>query len=145
MVSDDISPLLQKNLSFYQNPSAISIKSGAFKIFNSKINGFNTLQSHYVNEVKGKVKYVPPKQSSINKKYTSNKVVLVNYNNKKPYKLEKIDAQKALNVLIPESWISSKKHNAKSFFKWVKSCHFYELTYHKTEDAIASFDELFDN
>ena len=143
LVADDISPLLRKNNHIYQNPCAISIKKGAFKLFENIFKDFKNIETHFINDIKGKVKYLPSNKSNLKSNYPCKKVVLVNYSKEMAYKLEKVNTEIALNTLIPESWISPKKRNAKSFLKWVDSCEFYQLTYSKTNEAIDAFEKLF--
>ena len=143
LVADDISPLLQENIRVYKNPSAISIKEGAFDLLNEKFSDFKNIKSHFVNESKGMVKYLPPIAGDFNFNYSCKKVVLVNYNKHTTHKLREIPIEDALRILIPESWISPKKRNAKAFLKWIKSCEFYELSYSNTDEALNSFKILF--
>ncbi|MFI1770615.1 hypothetical protein [Thalassobellus citreus] len=142
VVADDITPMLASSLEVYRNPSAISIKKGAFTLLNNHVKSFNSLTT--VNGYKGDIKFLPingcPKKTY---SYKCNKVVLVNFNkdNKIP-SLEILDRSKGLEILISESWVSSNSSHALQFLNWINTVTFYKLTYSKTEDAIKYFADL---
>ncbi|WP_159022647.1 hypothetical protein [Formosa sp. L2A11] len=70
-------------------------------------------------------------------------IVLVNYKANSKTLLEPINAKTALEILIPDSWISPKPENAKAFLKWINTVTFYKLTYSNNQDAIDIFSTIF--
>ncbi len=143
LVADDVTPMLAKNKHIYHNLSAISIKQGAFKTLSPLLENFEDLPSHFINNTKGVVKYIPPKNNSNTNHFPCKTIVYVNYKKNANTKLKTTSIEKALQTLIPDSWISPKPENAKHFLDWLETVSFYELTYSDSDEAIASFSKLF--
>lgn len=144
VVADDMTPMLASSLEVYRNPSAISIKKGAFEVLSSQIEIFNSLIP--ITSYKGAIKFLPVKNRQITKplfNYKCNKVVLVNFDkDNEEASLEVIPKSVGLEVLIGESWISNKTNDALQFLKWINRVTFFKLTYSKEADAIKYFEEL---
>ncbi|WP_157503083.1 phosphoenolpyruvate carboxykinase (ATP) [Mangrovimonas xylaniphaga] len=147
IISDDITAMLADNLHVYRNPNAISIKQGAVKILKPFFPDMDDYDEVFINESKGYVKYIPP--TNINPKkfdFPCNKIVLVKYDKNTPNTvLVELDPAKALETLIPESWISPDPKHAKLFLNWLETVEFYSLTYNNNEEAISKFKSLFSN
>lgn len=142
LVADDVSPMLSKDNHIYFNPSAISIKEGAFKILEPMVKGFKDLPIVNFNNVKGDLKYVPcpiPKS----KHYPCKAIILVNYKNKSETKLEPVSVKTLLETLIPESWLSPNPLHAKQFLDWLEEQKIYELTYSDNKEVIEEISNLF--
>jgi hypothetical protein len=143
ILADDITPVLATDSLVYPYPGAISIKAGSFDILKSGLAGFDELPQHYINPYKGYVKYVgTPINKGYLKGYPCKNIVRINYIKDSQTKLETISIAKALNTLIPESWLAHKKYNAKQFLNWIKDVQFYELTYSDSKEAIDLFSSL---
>lgn len=141
LLTDDFTPMLAKSLNIHSYPSAISIKKKAFDLIASLSERiqYNTFQSP--NSRKGLLKYVTP-INEINKPLPCSTIVLVNYVQDAEASLETLGIDEALNALIPDSWISPLPEHALAFINWLKTCHFYKLTYSNTNDAISLFESL---
>lgn len=141
LISDDFTPMLSKSQHIYPYPSAISIKKNAFDLIDSLSERiqYNTFQSP--NSRKGVLKYVTP-INFVKTPLPCSKIVLVNYEKDSEVSLDTLKIEEALNVLIPDSWISPLPEHAKRFMNWLDSCHFYKLTYCDTEAAIFEFETL---
>lgn len=136
LLSDDFTPMLAYTQNIFPYPAAISIKKKAFDVLETlsdKIT-YKTFQSPNIN--KGLIRYVAP----LNPKFDSlpcHKIILVNYKQNSKTVLEKIDIKKALNILIPESWISPIPSHVEIFLNWLEQCVFYELSYSDNTEAVA--------
>lgn len=140
-VSDDVSGMLAADNYIYNYPAAISIKSGAFNTLNQAIPKFEHLPTK-TKFNKGNVKYLAITQPNATK-YTCNTVIMVHYNTHPTIaRLEKIPTSKALETLIPDTWISPKPQHAKAFLEWLPSIKAYELHYHNNKEAIQIIETL---
>ena len=50
---------------------------------------------------------------------------------------------KALQKLLPESWLSRIFNNSKKFYQWIHNSNFYELTYNDNKKAIELVNNIF--
>lgn len=67
----------------------------------------------------------------------------INYKPHSKTELKEIAFSEAMEIFLPDSWISPKKEHAKEFMNWIECLTFYELTYSNTEEAIKVFSKLF--
>ena len=146
--ADDLSPILAKNKHVYAYPGAISIKLGAFESLSKIIPGFKELPLIFKGEEKGSVKFVVPYQSkdtANQKNYPCRKMVSINYQQGSKTTLKEIAFSEAMEIFVPDSWISPEETHANDFMDWIESLSFYELTYSNTPEALEVFTELFDS
>ncbi|CDF80654.1 conserved hypothetical protein [Formosa agariphila KMM 3901] len=144
LIADDNTPILRNNLNTYYLPAGISVKPGAFSKIKRIVHNFDNLPQNYLKNHKGGIKYVPSLEPEV-KHVPCNTIVLVNYQPKSKALLEPIDIKTALEILIPDSWISPKPENAKAFLDWISTVTFYKLTYSNNQDVINIFSTIFDN
>lgn len=142
MLADDVSPLGSNDLHIYHNPSAISIKEGAFNTLKPLITDFNKIPVTVFNKTKGKLKYIPSK-TPVKQSYPCKCIVMVNYSKGANTTLEELSIKTLLETLIPDSWLSPKPDNAKQFLNWLASVTTYTLTYSNTEDVLKEVATLF--
>ena len=143
-VSDDVTGMLYPNREVYSYPAAISIKAGAFEVLKPIIPELSQ-QPLAENHPKGQVKFLPvAAQTPAN--YPCNDIVLVHYH-PTPVKaqLKPIPTVKALETLIPDTWISPKPEHARAFLDWLPGLKTFELHYHHNADAINLMENLFKN
>tara|TARA_B110000967_G_scaffold107793_1_gene110455 strand:+ start:1229 stop:1747 length:519 start_codon:yes stop_codon:yes gene_type:complete len=148
LVADDFSPILAKNKQVYTYPGAISIKSGAFKSLSKMIPGFDELPLIFKGQEKGSVKFVVPfqnKNTRPQQSYPCQKMVSIHYKPQAETELKEIPFSEAMEIFVPDSWISPKEVHAKEFMDWIEGLSFYELTYSKTEEALDVFSKLFNS
>lgn len=145
LIADDITPVLSKNQQVYRYPSAISIKQGAFDMLTKYFTNFNEFDSFDTGTKKGLLKYIPPKVNHENtiQHVPCTKIVYVKYNNNSPTTLIKTSADKVLQTLIPDSWVSPQQKNAKQFLSWLTNITYYELNYSNNYKAMELFNQLF--
>ncbi|WP_178990308.1 hypothetical protein [Winogradskyella schleiferi] len=142
LLADDVSPLLSKDEHIYYNPSAISIKKGAFNLLEPLVNNFEDLPIVKFNKTKGDLKYMPcnkPKKDH----YPCAAITLVNYNPKSKTKLEKVSIKTILETIIPDSWLSPNPMHAMQFLDWLGQLELYQLTYSDTKSVTAEVSNLF--
>ncbi|QNK77399.1 hypothetical protein H7F37_15050 [Winogradskyella sp. PAMC22761] len=142
LLADDVSPLLSKEQHIYYNPSAISIKQGAFKLLEPLVNNFDKLPIVNFNKTKGNLKYLPtikPKQNH----YPCRAIILVNYKPESKTLLEPVSIKTILETIIEDSWLSPKPKHAKQFLNWLKNMKLYQLTYSDTTCVTKEVSNLF--
>ncbi|MGJ5642482.1 hypothetical protein [Formosa sp. S-31] len=144
LMADDTTPILRENLHSYYFPGAISIKQGAFDILKPYAPQIDTLPSCFLRSYKGPIKYLPTPEPT-KTHLPCNTVVLVNYQAKAETSLEALSIKEALEILIPDSWLSPKPENAKAFLNWISTLTCYKLTYSNNTEAIAVFSTIFKN
>lgn len=146
LVADDFSPILAKNSHVYTYPGAISIKSGAFESLSKMIPGFDNLPLVFKGEEKGSVKFVVPFQiERSTQSYPCQKMVSIHYKPKAKTSLKEIKFSEAMEIFVPDSWISPKEAHATEFIEWINGMSFYELTYSNTKEALDVFSKLFNS
>lgn len=142
LVADDVSPMLAKDSRIYHNPSAISIKEGAFDLLRPLIDDFDSLPNTLFNKTKGVIKHLTCK-SPIKDCYPCSAVIMVNYSKGSKTSLESISIKEALETLIPESWLSPKPLHASQFLDWLSQTPVYKLTYSNTESVTKEITACF--
>lgn len=146
LVADDFSPILAKNSHVFTYPGAISIKSGAFETLSKMIPGFNKLPLIFKGQEKGYVKFVVPFQKELKTpSYPCQKMVSIHYKPKAKTALKEIEFSEAMEIFVPDSWISPKELHATKFIEWINGLSFYELTYSNTKEALEVFLKLFNS
>ena len=121
--------------------SKISLLLCSSKIKKNISNKLNSLESVYVNDIKGWVKYLPPKSQNAGS-FNCNKVIHVNYDEKGSNELLKIDNTIAIKQFLPDAWIASNKKHAKKFITWIINTDFYSLHYNDNQKAIKLINKL---
>lgn len=146
LIADDFTPLLHSDLKLYKNPSAISIKKGAFDQFEKLPKKLHLTEAKINPKKNVSVKYLQDKNFSLyDYSKPCNKIIYVKYNSNGIQSMSKSTAENILSALIPDSWISPKKDHALSFLNWISQCEFYELTYHENSFAINQVKSLFES
>lgn len=141
-VADDVTGMLYPSCEVYSYPAAISVKAGAFQTLQESIPDLNNI-SLASKHPKGMVKFLPVTNQKSDH-YPCHQLVMVNYS-KEPIaaRLEHIPTVKALELLIPDTWISADPSHAKTFLDWLPTLKAYELHYHNNTDAIEIMEGLF--
>ena len=142
LVADDVSPMLGADSHIYHNPSAISIKKGAFSLLRPLVNGFDELPDTVFNKTKGVIKYLPCKDPNKDH-YPCRAIIMVNYTKDSDTTLELHSIKEALETLIPESWLSPSSLHAKTFLDWLSKTPVYQLTYSDTEGVTKEITKCF--
>ncbi|WP_299111107.1 hypothetical protein [uncultured Winogradskyella sp.] len=143
LLADDVSPMLSKDCHIYHNPSAISIKKGAFDTLKSEVDNFDKLPITIFNKNKGALKYVPFPNTKKDS-YPCRAIVMVNYDHNAKLRLEHISIKTLLETFIPDSWLSPNPLHAKQFLDWLDTIDIYELTYSEKNSVIIELSSLFE-
>ncbi|BAO76175.1 hypothetical protein WPG_1945 [Winogradskyella sp. PG-2] len=142
LLADDVSPMLSNTKHIHFNPSAISIKAGAFGILEPYIKTFKDLPEIEFNKHKGLIKYLPCEKPNKNA-YASRSIIIVNYKAKSKTVLEEVSIKVLMETLIPDSWISPNPIHAKEFIDWLETINLYQLTYSDTQNVTNEISQLF--
>ncbi|MCR9103374.1 MAG: hypothetical protein NXI25_25725, partial [bacterium] len=141
LLADDITPLRADNLELGHNPSAVSVKAGAFDVVGRYFPGFRDLPEIYLNAFKGKVKYLPL-PAPVKQGYSCQHLVLVKYQPGAEATLQPVAPSVILKELIPDSWIAAQAAHAEAFMEWLSSRRYYKLTYSRLEEVVPLFNAL---
>ena len=140
LVADDLTAM-DTQQRVYCYPAAVSVKPGAVAALKAVFPqlGHLPITQDYK---KGGVIYLPLSPSKAPSLPCSH-LLLVHYH-EQPVKarLTAIDRAKALEVLIPDTWLSPRKAHAKNFLKWVQALNTYELHYHDDQEAAELLNQL---
>jgi hypothetical protein len=142
LVADDVSPMHSEDGHIYHNPSAISIKTGAFSTLQPLVRHFDALPTTLFNTTKGPLKYIPCKNPA-RSNYPCNTIIMVNYEPNATTHLEPISIKTCLETLIPDSWLSPEPAHALQFLDWLESTEMYQLTYSDTTSVLAELSAVF--
>ena len=140
VIADDFTPILREDFKTYCFPSAISIKEKSYSLMEQLHPGLINSKQYYISELKGAVKYLPPKSQENSANCSS--VVWVKYSEGSENTMNKVSIQDALKKFLPDAWISNKEANAKAFLKWINKTEFYELNYSSNQKAIKLVSSL---
>ena len=140
LVADDLTGM-DAEQRVYCYPAAVSVKGGAFTALNAVFKELADIPMSDSHK-KGPVKYLPLPQDC-KSSFTCKHLLLVHYH-PAPMKaqLKAIDVGVALEVVIPDTWLSPKKAHAKRFLKWLQTVKTFELHYHDYRDASEILDQL---
>ncbi|GAB4164105.1 MAG: hypothetical protein Tsb0033_25180 [Winogradskyella sp.] len=142
VVADDVSPLLFEDKHIYYNPSAISLKKGAFEVLTPLISSFDRIPETLFNKNKGSIKYFNP-NPPLKPSYPCKALIMVNYSKGKTTTLKPLSVKVPLETLIPDSWLSPNPKHAQHFLDWLEDLELYQLTYSDTQSVIEEVSSLF--
>lgn len=141
LLADDITPLHAPSQLVYYNPSAISIKKGAFSVVGQFFSPFKSGPEIYLNAFKGHVKFLPQPPPP-KKRYASSAVVLVEYEADADTQFTPVAPAQVLQDLIPDSWISPDPRHARAFVQWLATLRFFQLRYSNFREAFRAIQSL---
>ena len=142
LLADDVSPMLSDNSHIYHNPTAISIKEGAFGTLQPMVPGFDDLPITLFNTTKGSLKHIPTKSPNKDN-YPCKAIIMVNYEPNSKTQLESASVKEILETLIPDSWLSNHPKHAEQFLDWLVATPLYQITYSDTERVIETISAVF--
>ena len=142
LIADDFSPMSNEGL-HYNFPSAISIKEGFYSSAKNLFKSFDELKEYYVSDIKGNVKYLPANNNELILSNRCNKILNVKFGLDLKNEIKIVNKGKALECILPDTWISKDMNHAKSFINWVKSSLFYDLTYNDNDKMLKMIKDIF--
>ena len=141
LIADDFSPMDDKGI-HYNFPSAISIKEGFYYEAKKLYKSFSELNEYYINDIKGNVKYLPDYSGKSILKSNCKTILNVKFGSGLKNEIKLINKGKALEKILPDTWISREIKDAKAFINWVKSSSFYDLSYNDNNEAVKMINEI---
>lgn len=142
LLADDFVPLEATNKRIYSFPAAISLKENVLDQMEDSFPQLKNTRLRYKDE-KTNYKYLYPQ-----KKHDSvfsapvKALIFIKYNKGASTNLKTISTCKALEFLIPDSWISPLTQNVSSFLNWIQEVPAYRLEYSNNEEFINAIDSL---
>ena len=142
LIADDFSPI-SNEMKHYKFPAAISVKEGFYSYANNLSKDFMKKKEYLVDKNKGKFKYFSLDIDNKPNSHNCNYIIDVKYGKHLKNNISMSTKGKALQKLLPESWISEISNNSKKFYKWIHNSNFYELTYNDNKKAIELINNIF--
>jgi hypothetical protein len=141
VVSDGYTPLCARGLMLYGNVGALRIKESSWALLEVYFNQLDRYPVTRMGDNGALIKYLPLKTNKSHA-YEAKQLVLVNYRCGAPVSLEPAAIDEVLEALVPNSWISLHRTNAKGFMAWLQTLQFYKLTYSNTAEALRVMQQL---
>ena len=141
LIADDFSPI-SNDMKHYKFPGAISIKEGFYSYANNLSKDFIKKEEYLVDKNKGKFKYFSLDIDNKSNSHDCNYIIDVKYGKHLKNNISMSTKGKALQKLLPESWISGSYNNSKKFYQWIHNSNFYELTYNDNKKAIELINNI---
>lgn len=144
VLADDFLPVLNSTGKACRFPAAISVKKEALDLLSSDFPDLKNAKE-YQNPKMGKiVRYLPNLLDGQKaSKVTCKGLVFVQYKENSGLKLIPLKQEEAFERLIPDSWISPYKSNAKQFLSWFSKLPCYQITYSNNDKMVETVKELF--
>ena len=142
LVSDDFSPI-SNDMKHYKFPAAISIKEGFYRYANKLSKDFINKKEYLVDKSKGKFKYYNIDIDDTFNSHDCNYIIDVKFGKNLKNNISKSTKGKALQKLLPESWISEIYNNSEKFYQWIHNSNFYELTYNDSKKVVELVNKIF--
>ena len=145
LLADDFVPVESGSNKAYSFPAAISIKEHMLAYLESFFPQLNKSELRYKNEaVNYKYLYLTKLQSKP-KCLPIKALVFIKHKKGVEASFKQIKVLKALEYLIPDSWISSNEQNVKSFLDWIEKTPSYQLEYSNSEDLLEISQKIMDD
>ena len=144
-MADDFVPIAATNKEVYHFPAAISVKNSSLQTLAPLYPILNDTKEYHLKRLNKRVRYLPPNYTDTQTHLACKDLVFIKYQKDAALSFSKISKQKAFELLVPDSWLSSKKENATSFLEWFASLNCYQITYSQTNEMVASVSKIFNN
>ena len=142
LLADDFVPLEASNKLIYSFPAAISIKEHLLEMMEVS---FPQLKKAELRRKGAQMnyKYLYPKFAEpLSVSLPTRALVFIKYKKGAATNLELIPTCKALELLIPDSWISPLPQNVPSFLEWIQQIPAYRLEYSDNQEFIDVIERL---
>lgn len=144
MVSDDFVPIDRHTFSAWPVPLAMSVKQESMGLISAI---YPEIEDRAVNQISPQksVRYLFPHihEECYLKPLPVKEFIFIHYNPQVSFQWEKIDAGKAVKLLLEQCWISPSTHTADILMEQLSHWTFYELTYSDNEKALNILKNLF--
>lgn len=128
-IADDFIPVASENQLIYPLPAAISVKTTSVPYLLPYYPELEHTQEFHLKRLDKHVRYLTPKNFTTDYKRPAKALIFLKYVPNSDLDIKEIAEDKALEQLIPDSWISSIESNAKAFMHWFSELKYYQLTY----------------
>lgn len=142
-LADDFVPVDSKKQEVYSFPASISIKKNSLKTLIPIYPELDTSEEYHITRLNKVVRYLKPNNPNYFAHLPCNDLVFIKYVASSDLICEKISSIDAFQQLIPDSWLSPKKENAKIFLDWFNNLNCYQLTYSNNNKMIETVSKIF--
>lgn len=144
-LADDFVPISAQNKEVYSFPAAISIKKNSLKTLMPLYPELATATEYDFTKLNKVVRYLAPNNLDFSTHLPCNDLVFIKYEKEAEMHCEPISKIEAFWQLVPDSWLSPIRDNAKTFLDWFASVNCYQITYSNNEKMIATVHKIFAN
>ena len=142
LLADDFVPVEVSNNKIYSFPAAISIKEKLLNVMEGSFPQLSNSRLRYKDEHTN-YKYLYPQECS--KFVTSvpaKALLFIKYTKDSSTNLKSISTCEALELIIPDSWISPLPQNVPSFLNWIQEVPAYRIEYSDNTEFINLINSL---
>lgn len=144
-LADDFVPVDAEKQEVFSFPAAISIKKNSLETLLPLYPELKTSAEYNFKRLNKIVRYLKPNNTDFFAHLPCKDLIFIKYKKDAVLNCQKISNIDAFQQLIPDSWLSAKKENAKQFLAWFSSLNCYQLTYSKNKEMITIVEEIFNN
>lgn len=143
-LADDFVPMDANKQEVYSFPAAISIKKNSVETLLPLYPELETTAEYHFERLNKIVRFLKPNNANFELHLPCNELVFIKYEKDADLSFTTISKIDAFQQLVPDSWLSPKKENAKIFLNWFATVTCYQLRYSKNEEMIATVNQLFE-
>ena len=144
-LADDFVPIDVNNQQVYSFPAAISIKKSSLKTLLPFYPELATTAEYNFEKLQKIVRYLKPNNDNYFNHLPCKDLIFIKYEKEADLCSEKISKIEGFQQLVPDSWLSPKKENAKVFLDWFETLNCYQITYSKNKEMIQAVSKIFNN
>ena len=144
-LADDFVPIDIEKKEVYSFPASISIKKNSLQTLLPIYPELESSAEYHFKRLNKVVRYLKPNNNDFFVHLPCKDAVFIRYQKDADIRFAKISKIDAFQKLIPDSWISPIKENAKIFLEWFVSLNCYELIYSDNNKMIQKVSQIFDN
>ena len=144
-IADDFVPIDFKNQEVYSFPGAISVKKNSLKTLLPLYPELKDATEYNLKQLNKIVRYLKPNNKNFSTHLPCRDLVFIKYKKNAEISCKKITKIDAFQQLVPDSWLSPRKENAKVFLDWFESLNSYQLTYSDNNEMLAEVSKLFND
>jgi hypothetical protein len=142
-IADDFVPIDLKNQEVYSFPAAISVKKNSLKTLLPLYPELGDATEYDLKQLNKIVRYLKPNNKDFSSHLPCRDLVFIKYKKNTGTSCDKISKIAAFQQLVPDTWLSPRKENAKVFLNWFERVNCYQLTYSDTDQMLAEVAKLF--
>lgn len=144
-LADDFVPIDVKKKQVHSFPAAISIKKNSVKTLLPFYPELATTEEYNFERLQKIVRYLKPNNDNYFNHLPCKDLIFIKYEKEADLSCKKISKIEAFQKLVPDSWLSPKKENAKVFLDWFETLNCYQITYSKNKKMIQAVSKIFNN